>query len=379
MHINSETGSRKLLIFSLSAAVLALMIFAAVEYFEIYTEPVWEGPSLKAQTNPYLALQLWLEKAGRSVHVMKKADESIFDQPGILCVQASRLAWTENLNAKLFSWVRDGGFIFLYWDKDLFENTGLKNLLKELGIRVQPASGKQASRRMPDTEGFPDFDQGFILKPVKENPNRPRMVCRKDSGGVIRLISVPLGKGAIAAGAAPRFMRSRDLKKAENSRLAWELTGAKDIANQGIIFIHDRNAKDSMYESFSAKGSLAPLIISALILVIIGFWMVIPVFGRVKEDAQKPGRPLQERFLAEGSFLKKFGALESYLDMYKKEIQFKSRLGEGLDPKSLAGRLAPLCGMDERTIYEALAPQNGINFREFVKRRKILKTLWERL
>jgi hypothetical protein len=370
---------RKVLIFGLISALLALGIYAAPKYIEIYSANVWEGPSPEARMNAYFALERWLEKTGHPVEVMtKKSDASVFDRRKVFCVQASGLDWTEDANAKIFSWIRDGGFLFLHWDKDPSENRGLRNFLQELGVGVWPASGTQASGR-ESSKAFPDFNTGFILKPVKENPNRPRMLCRKDSMGVIRLISVSLGKGAIALGASPRFMHSRSLEKEVNARLAWELTGARDSAGEGIVFIRGRNVKDGMYEAFSAKGSLAFLIISGLLLVVTGFWMVIPVFGQPGKDPEKPGRPLRERFLAEGSFLKKFGALDSYLDIYRKEIWFKSRLGSDAAPETLAVRLAPLCGMDEKTIREALTPRRGVKFREFIKQRKILKTLWESL
>ncbi|MDR1315539.1 MAG: hypothetical protein LBK13_01590 [Spirochaetales bacterium] len=370
---------RKLLIFGLSAALLALGMYAASEYFEISPESVREGPSAKARANAYLALERWLEETGHPVEVLiEKPGESVFSGPKILCVQASGSAWEENVTAGIFSWVRGGGFLFLYGDRPALENAAVKNFLKELGVRIQTLSGGDGFRQRGNKD-FPDFDPRLIVKPVKENPNRPRMKCYKDSGGYIRLISVSMGKGAVAVCGDPLFMRSRSLWKKENARLAWELTGARDTAGEGIIFIRGRNEKDSMYGALAAKGRLLFVIISAGILAVTGFWMVIPVFGRIKNDLERPGRPLRERFLAEGRFLKKFGALESYLEMYRKEIQFKSRLGSEADPQVLARRLAPLCGMDEQIIRKALMPRKNVKFREFIKQTKILKTLWEKI
>jgi hypothetical protein len=370
---------KKLLIFGLSAALLALGIYSASEYFEISPTLVREGPSAKARANAYLALERWLEETCHPVEVLSgKPDESVFSGRNILCIQASGSAWEENANAGLFSWVRGGGFLFLYGDSDAPGNAAVKNFLKELGIRIQTRSGRNVFRSQ-DSYDFPDFDPRLILKPVKENPNRPRMKCHRDSGGYIRLISVPLGKGAVAVCGDPLFMRSRFLWKEANAHLAWELTGARDPAGEGITFIRGKNVKDSMYDAFAAKGSLLFVIISAGILAVTGFWMVIPVFGQTKQDQERPGRPLRERFLAEGCFLKKFGALDSYLEMYRKEIQFKSRLGSDADPLILARRLAPLCGMDEEIIRKALTPRKNVKFREFIKQTKILRTLWEKI
>jgi hypothetical protein len=368
---------KKPLIFSIVCALLALGVYSALEYFEIRSETVWEGPSRKARMNAYLALERWLEKTGHPVQtVTKKSDESVFAQRKVFCVQASALDWTENTPAAIFSWIRDGGFLFLHWDTRTPENANTQKFLKTLGLRTQAAP---ETKDPQPQEGFPDFDRRFTLKPIKENPNRPRMLLRKDPGGHIRLAALPLGQGGIALGGEPLFMRSSNLKKAENARLAWELTGAKDSAGEGIVFIRAGIAKDTMYEAFSARGSLVFVIASALVLIITGFWTAIPAFGRPKIDQERPGRPLEERFLAEGSFLKKFGALDSYLDTYRKEIRLKSRLGSDKTPEALAGLLAPLCGMDEKTIREALSSRRGVKFREFIKQRKILKTLWESL
>jgi hypothetical protein len=52
--------------------------------------------------------------------------------------------------------------------------------------------------------------------------------------------------------------------------------------------------------------------------------MVIPVFGLVFYEKQKTSRPIRERFTAEIRFLKKYGALNHYLEVYEREL----KLGE---------------------------------------------------
>jgi hypothetical protein len=177
-------------------------------------------------------------------------------------------------------------------------------------------------------------------------------------------------------------MMSDYLEKEANVRLAWELTGAKDSGGRGIGFVRVKRTQNSLYKAFGAKGNLVFVIAAGLVLVVTGFWMVIPLFGQPKKDRERPGRPLRERFLAEGSFLKKFGALETYLEAYIREIQFKSRLGGGSGvsgAETQARQLAQRCGMDEQSVREALTLRRGIRLRKFIRQRKILETLWESL
>ena len=67
------------------------------------------------------------------------------------------------------------------------------------------------------------------------------------------------------------------------------------------------------------RGNLVPVIISSLILIILGFWMVIPVFGLVLPEKQFTARPIKDRFIAEIRFLKKYEALNHYLHVYERE------------------------------------------------------------
>ena len=59
------------------------------------------------------------------------------------------------------------------------------------------------------------------------------------------------------------------------------------------------------------------------LLIILGFWMVIPMFGLVSEEKQRSSRPIKDRFNAEIRFLKKYKALDYYLDIYKREQKTK--------------------------------------------------------
>jgi hypothetical protein len=96
----------------------------------------------------------------------------------------------------------------------------------------------------------------------------------------------------------------------------------------------------------------------------------------------KPGKPLRERFLAEGQFLKKFGALDSYLAAYQDEIKRRLIKKEGLkDEDEIILRAAAIweeAGGQKDAAERAFSSSSG-RHRNFRKTVLILKTILERL
>jgi hypothetical protein len=111
---------------------------------------------------------------------------------------------------------------------------------------------------------------------------------------------------------------------------------------------------------------------------------VIPFFGPVRENSERPGKSLKERFLAEGRFLKGYGALELYRAAYIREIKRRLARKEGLTAEteilSRAGELweksAPR--RDKRITAKALYGE-PFGPRDFGKIITILKTILERI
>jgi hypothetical protein len=97
----------------------------------------------------------------------------------------------------------------------------------------------------------------------------------------------------------------------------------------------------------------------------LGFWMVIPVFGPVFKEKKTNARSLAARLSAEFRFLKKHRALESYVRVYLAELKPKM--------KSVS---------EEKEIEEIeQALHKGVlwKYRDTVKTLEKLQTLTERL
>jgi hypothetical protein len=155
----------------------------------------------------------------------------------------------------------------------------------------------------------------------------------KDSEGHIRLIRRTLGKGRIAVAGSYFFMYNYWLEREANARLAWELTGGVlGSERPGILFVRGRRGAGGLFEILGERGNLLPPVLSALALVFIGFWMALPGFGvPLREESRRP-LSITGRFSAEARFLLRHGALETYLEVYLRELRRRSR-GQAADPQ----------------------------------------------
>ena len=94
--------------------------------------------------------------------------------------------------------------------------------------------------------------------------------------------------------------------------------------------------------------------------------MTLPSFGRYRPAPEKPGKPLHERFLAEGRFLKKNLALGKYIECYEKEIEQRNRI-KGIVPAAASMQLS-----SGTNAADAVLPLREISFPQFIKEQKIL-------
>jgi hypothetical protein len=247
------------------------------------------------------------------------------------------------------------------------------------------------------------FDRGVFFLP-DESKISPGARIFRDTAGGIRLVTLPLGEGSVTLTGVPYFMQSPHIGERQNALLAWELTGARDPENRGLLFIRGerRGASGSggmaagagemdrgpgFFEKLARRGRITALIISMVLLIVVSFWMVIPRFGVLERDDPGTGKPIRERFLAEARFLKKHRSLGAYLEAYIRELTAKLRR-EGIDGgEDLAGRIVQRCRErgdqttvpDPGLVQRALFPETPLRYRDFARYREILAEILERL
>ena len=388
--------------FAVAVAALGLLAFVAWSVFEIY--PVTESvpPSREARINEYLALDRWLESIGIQVRTESSGDLHLISGAAErqIFIQASLFRWTEEAVEYLVRWVEEGGSLFLaldnytsweYWhDEEYFP------LLEKFGIEAGNENALPNYHYDPEAPGY---DRGVSFELAGGEPVGMAVVA--DDGGVlalkgwdglIRLVQVQRGKGKLIVTGRPRFLLSSYLNNAPNARLAWVLFAKKigpdpsvlAAADEAWLFIRGTEKVRGLLGNLFRQGNLSVLLLSVLFLLVIAFWAVIPVFGLVREDEERPGKPLRERFLAEGRFLKRYGALEFYRDTYVREIRRRLGRQEGLSADDeMEKRILDTWGKQaeerDRRLFVRILRKEPFRFKEFPKMVLVLKSILERI
>jgi hypothetical protein len=358
-------------------AILTLGILAYAN-LEIYSRAVPVFPSREAITNDYFALERWLTETGHPVRIEKKGNLSRIASGAekTAFVQASACSW-ENAGPILMPWIKQGGFLLVSLDCALYDDE-LAVFLAGLGItqddypsendnneEIGETAGVLAEMdNQPEETPVPDFcgNVSFIIDKTKAAGAGAEVFAVKDNTGAVRLVRLSLGEGALALTCRPRFMFNNYLERETNARLAWDLTGGRTSAeNPGLLFIREKRVTKGLLGKIADRGNFFPATASALMLILLGFWMVIPVFGLTFSKRRNRARPIRERFLAEIRFFKKHGALRLYLETYIRELRLRRREKEAEE------------------IEQALRSEPEIKYRNIINSLRKLECLTERL
>jgi len=365
------------LVIIVGAAVAGYMIYT---YFEIYPRKIPTAPLREVRINNFAALERWLLNTGRHFRVEKRGSPQQIAAAAekTVLAYASFCTW-ENAGAILLPWIDSGGNLLICLDDRYDTDDDVSVFLSALGIIISdPYSAEsteksteesaeelieklngelnetaeeideheetaetleaQGESREESTEAeaitetpVPQFDRDICFLFAEDAPTET-LYAITDRRGLVRLVQITIGDGTLTVTGKPLFMYNSRLEREINASLAWSLTGAfihaNDVdgadgvdgvnndENSGMLFIRDRSMPKGLFGKIAERGNFTPLILSALLLIIAGFWMVIPLCGPVYSEKKSTARPLRQRFLAETRFLKKHNALESYLHVY---------------------------------------------------------------
>ena len=364
---------------SVTAAVLALLTFLAWFLFETHPRERWIPPSREARINEYLALDRWLQETGNPVRVVNSGNLStVFAaEERQIFIQASLFSWTQGAAKNLVLWVEEGGTLFIvldYQEEWEFRTAfPLLSLLEEFGIEARKGSRVPWQRDAPET---PDFGHEFSFEVLHDD----NALTMEDWTGLVRLVRMEHGLGRLIVSGRPHSLASHLLGNAPNSRLAWSLFAAEN--ERPWLFIRGTTRPQGLLGSLFRHGNFGVLAVSSLVLIIIGFWAVIPMFGLVRRDDERPGKPLRERFIAEGRFFQRYGALGFYRDTYIKEIRRRLAKKEGItdDDELVEHVLNILRGTEkESRLLGGAFRKDPVKYREFPKMVTIFKTILKRI
>jgi hypothetical protein len=402
----SESGGSYRIVTGVVISALVILAVFIVSRLEIYEREKWAPPSRELRSNDFYLLGEWLSAGGHPVRFSPRWDgiKDISPREGGIFIQASLFEWGRE---DILPWVREGGVLVVSVDLPWYRmNRGkeevppavlaLEKFLEKLDVKIRPPEdetfviepdgvpgegedsfdGKEKnadngadSSALQDEDSiaaedespvFPDYDYSLTFEepgfspgdstgPITGPPERPFLTLR-DSEGNIRLIRVALGKGLVAVTGSCLFMYNYSLEDEANARLAWELTGGSLRPERpAFLFIRGRQASGGLWGVLNERGDLLPPVLSALVLVFIGFWMVLPGFGVPLREESRKRLSITGRFSAEARFLRRYKALEAYLEIYLRELRRRARgrtLGREIEEieKTLAAgkRIGPI-------------------------------------
>ena len=375
--------------FAVSIALLALLALAAWTLFETYPRTRYLPPSREARANEYLALDRWLGDEGIGVRTEAQGDLNMISRAkeGHIFIQASLFRWTLDAVEYLVNWVEEGGTLFLvldtYGELDSYE---VLYLLEKFGITVEVVFSPYYED--PD---FPDYDRRFFFDVSAD----VEALSLKDRSGAVTLVLAKRGRGKIIVSGEPHFLKFPFIGNAPNARLAWALFGHdgwglgppgaaaidRGVMEKNWLFIRGAARARGLLGDLFRQGNLPVLLVSLLVLIVIGFWAAIPIFGLIRGETEKPGKPLRERFVAEALFLKKYGGLDLYLGFYMKEIRRRlSRIGGPGGEADFQKRITEILAKPEEEYLLAIFLHGGrINYRDFTRLQKTMINILEKL
>ena len=396
--------------FAVAAVVLGLLVFAAWSLFEILPETRHIGPSREARMNEYLALDRWLGSSGILARTQKSGNLPMIIQAkeNHIFIQAALFEWSREAVEYFTDWIENGGTLFLVLERnpniiassyyyvpspEEFYGEEVLALLEEFGITVNTEVNEQLYHFDTEYPYAPTFDDNVSFEMSDEDDYFALM----DWAEVVRLVQVKRGKGKLIVSGRPRFLLSQYIGEEYNAYLSWKLFAADwegvelsetdfhraDLAPNGWLFIRGELKARGVLGNLWRQGNFAVLIVSVLTLLVIGFWAVIPVFGVIRDDKEKPGKSLRERFLAEGRFLKRNGALAHYIRVYIKEIKKRLVRKEGpAGDDEMEKKILSLMGSDEeknRALLTGVFRGAPFRHRDFLKVIIILNKILERI
>ena len=322
--------NKKLLIFLGIIVILALIGIIIYTQFEIYPKTATTPPLREVQGNYFAALERWLRDSGYNFRTIKRASANqIASSPEKTVLAYANFCSWKNAGEILLPWMENGGNLIICIDQQYDESTPLAVFLSQMGIIISDPDTTEEQMEAENTGfpedidslreiPFPDFDLTICFL-LADNAPRDRIALIKEfwgHWGYIRLVQIKTGSGTLTVMGKPVFMYNSQINSRSNAALTWSLTGAKIDNGSGLLLIRDRYLPQRLFGKIAERGNFLPLIISVFLLIIIGFWMLIPVYGPVFSEKKSSARPLRQRFLAEIRFLKKYNALETYLHVY---------------------------------------------------------------
>ena len=323
--------------------ILALILLIGVFCYtqlEIVPSFRWKESSREVRANDFYALEKWLAESGRPVRSISAGNINtiLTAQEKTIFIENSSFNWNDNPEL-LIPWLENGGRLIISLNSSI--NYRLESFMETLGVKKssdgdedkagtlfvteeEENSGKSEEENKDNSTVRFDWDVSF--KKAESDSPEPYKILVMNTSENTKLVKFETGRGFLIFTGVAYFLHNYSLRNKQNVNLAAEIF-LNDVPEEdrGVLFIRTISGERHLLGNLAERGNPAALIISLVLLIITGFWMSVPLFGRSRPAPERPGKPLRERFLAEGRFLKKNNALGKYIEIYEKELEQRNR------------------------------------------------------
>ncbi|HEU6456113.1 MAG TPA: DUF4350 domain-containing protein [Roseateles sp.] len=380
----------------LGLLILAALVAWASSRYEWVEESVPGSVKGEAGRDQYYATRLLVERLGYSVAVINDPTQ-LTQQPTsstIVALQKFPAIITRRLEPQLLAWVRNGGHLIMSSDNmsaDFKTAVGLSAVgmhaeermpKGKLPPQIVAVEGREIEVSLPHCEVFAISQEPLWSASV--NGYRPyASSCAADAGGndavsddddteeaeatkqqPVALSSNPalamarwqVGKGTLTALCSTMPLRNAFVGKHRNAELAARLL--LDGRNGAIVFA-PRPEFPSLFEWLIDNAWT--VIVSALALLALALWHVMPRFGPML-PAPAPARPgLREHLRAVATFHLRKHHYAALLQAGREQCQ---RLLERHPDKQTLADVAAHIGMSAATLHDALhlQPQSRADY-----------------
>ena len=322
--------------------LLALVLYAALNWYTLVDEEIWVDAGEAAKEDPYLAYGKLLQRMGTRAVVAKSPSAlDTLPQRGTLIIGDRRLVYmTPDRVRGLREWVEHGGSLVV----DI-EGEGIDDpVLDAFGIQRSfpqrnPADPKKNAERFMGMGAVLTVDWPWLGKPMKARLGRNFELrdtrvrsqvdeIRQDT----RVIgtSFPAGEGRFTALPTIDFLRNSQIAQNDHAELGWKLASLQAPA---VLYL--RMTSPPFLEW--AQRDAWPVIVAAALLLVLWLARIIPRFGPLQPDAPPVRRSLVEHVVASGRFLWSRGAAAALLESVRERASRAARK-RGLPTQSIAAQ-----------------------------------------
>jgi hypothetical protein len=367
-----------------AAPFLALILYAAFNWYVWVEQPYPAGMGEEARKNPYLALDQFLVRMGaRTEFARSPAQLSRPPEKGVLIIAARRLAFmTSQRVREIDAWVRRGGMLVVEAepigiDDPLLENYGIERDIpewdrgtpqerraakkREAEKREARKAESRAAARSDSIATIPWPDASKPLRVLQPGPGlriagegEPAKLVTAMAGERLVLVAFDTDAGRVVVLSSLNFLRNRDLGQHNHAEFAWRLATGAPQQRTSMLFL--RVPSPSLWAWISEHAW--PVVISAMILLLLWLGRIVPRFGPLDSEPAPVRRSLVEHLRASGRFVWSRGDAQRLLEAARDRVwrtALRRRGGlAGLAHSKAQDTLVSLTGQAPATVQRAL-------------------------